>query len=436
VNTVVSHLTPASALDRQRVTKLIDRRTEELRDELERTLEPALFQDRDLRDCLDLAESKEANRDQLDLLSRDLREMKLTEVVDRLQSLRVSESDYAPLISKLDVTRTYEKFKADLDKGMQPHHIKSACRALMKGYHRVGLPESTLRTITDEICVLTGLQDTLKDGAAAGPVNVGSLLSSSEITIVESSTMAPGMLLVLTPEVVMTGMAPGSGRRLSARLGTVSELGLPTVETSLPPAAVASASSTYRGLWLRNPSANGRTVGYVLDSHSYTMEPGYDHKPGDKPNALLVFDSGGPAGQVHNTLAPGTYEFVLGKSGWEIFKKDYVITLDNSSNSSDFHYMLADGTRGTVPAGKSRTIPSSYPSTVVAFDRGNGQENVKKALGEGTFTVGLDPQSRLDLFKGRRMVISTVASRPGDPGVVSRSSTGDEVLLFPLEEVR
>jgi len=98
--------------------------------------------------------------------------------------------------------------------------------------------------------------------------------------------------------------------------------------------------------------------------------------------------------------------------------------------------MLADGTRGTVPAGKSRTISSPYPSTVVAFDRGNGSESVKKALGEGTFTVGLDPQSHIDLFKGRRVMIPTVAARPGDQGIIPRSSSGDEVLLFPLEEVR
>jgi len=75
--------------------------------------------------------------------------------------------------------------------------------------------------------------------------------------------VAPGMLLVLAPDVVLTGMTPGSGRRFTARVGTVSELGLPAVATSLPAAAQAPPVPSFAGLWLRNAKTNGQTVNYL-----------------------------------------------------------------------------------------------------------------------------------------------------------------------------
>ena len=56
----------------------------------------------------------------------------------------------------------------------------------------------------------------------------------------------------------------------------------------------------------------------------------------------IEFDRGGNFGMARYQLSEGYYFFSLTERGWELFKKTFRTTLDNSTNSFAFNYVVDD----------------------------------------------------------------------------------------------
>jgi hypothetical protein len=150
---------------------------------------------------------------------------------------------------------------------------------------------------------------------------------------------------------------------------------------------------------LLNPKTNPAGVNYVLNSrYSYDMQPGERQQLKSTAKGWLVsFDRGGKYGTARYTVTDGTYQFVLTDKGWDLVRKQYRVTIDNSRLSGDFGY-LADGKKAVVKAGQTATHVGARPIEIV-FDRGDGGQPARKLLESGYYQVGVDAQKgRLELF--------------------------------------
>jgi hypothetical protein len=148
---------------------------------------------------------------------------------------------------------------------------------------------------------------------------------------------------------------------------------------------------------LLNPEENAHTVSVLLAGEELSLEAA-EQIQFETPEATIVaFDRGGDFGTAKYSLAEGVYEFKLTDQGWELYRKSFNVTLDNSAGESDFNY-LADGEPFSVAVGETRTHESSFP-VVVSFDRGDGAEPAQVALPTGTYMIGVNPDTELlDLF--------------------------------------
>ncbi len=164
------------------------------------------------------------------------------------------------------------------------------------------------------------------------------------------------------------------------------------VEEPLSDSEAAAVSS---GVVLRNPESNGTAISYLLGGKQFTMESGYSQRL--ETSYVIEFDRGGDFGTARYTIADGTFEFTLTDRGWDLRKKTYEVTIDNSRFPADFSYLL-DGQEYSVKRGEVRRHSSAYPM-LMEFDRGDGSEPARKQLFGGTFLVGVDAnQARIDLF--------------------------------------
>ena len=164
-----------------------------------------------------------------------------------------------------------------------------------------------------------------------------------------------------------------------------------------PPVSDSEAALVTSGVVLHNPASNGGAIAYLLGSQTFTLEPGQTQRL-DRSH-VIEFDRGGSFGMARYTIADGSFEFTLTDNGWNLRKKTYELTIDNSRFPADFGY-LVDGQAYTVRRGEERRHSSAYPM-LVEFDRGDGGEPARKQLLGGTYTVGVDAnQGRLDLFEG------------------------------------
>ena len=160
----------------------------------------------------------------------------------------------------------------------------------------------------------------------------------------------------------------------------------------LPPAGGSAGPAN--GVLLTN--AASLPVNYTVNDQHFMLQPGYKQALPDGNAWTVAFDKGGSAGAARYSLSTGTYSFTADADGWELYKKTYKATLDNSKNSQDFNFML-DGKQQTLAAGATQDLSSDYP-IAVTFDNGTGQA-VTRRLESGAVQVALAPDGQsIDLF--------------------------------------
>jgi hypothetical protein len=185
-----------------------------------------------------------------------------------------------------------------------------------------------------------------------------------------------------------------------------------------PPVADLTIPMPRGDIVLVNRLENGALVRYGISNRQYELGIGRTHAFGvpSQGSWTITFDRGGSYGTVRYSLSVGAYEFVLTATGWDLRKKQYIVTIDNSHLAGNFNCLL-NGQETVVPAGDSITQTSPYPVEIV-FDRGDGSEPARKLLDNGVYKVGLDVTGkRLDLFPASSasaspMLLPPAASAP------------------------
>jgi hypothetical protein len=176
----------------------------------------------------------------------------------------------------------------------------------------------------------------------------------------------------------------------------------------LPPGSGAGGVAS--GVLLTNDGSVA--VNYTVNEQHFTLQPGYNQALPDGTTWTVAFDKGDSAGAARYGLASGTYAFTVKDKGWELYKKTYKISLDNSGNPQDFSYVVGDKPQ-TLAAGQAQELTANYP-IVVRFDDGAGQV-VARRLETGTVNVALTPDGKsLDLF-----------AATGDGGQPNAAGEGD-----------
>jgi hypothetical protein len=152
-----------------------------------------------------------------------------------------------------------------------------------------------------------------------------------------------------------------------------------------------------RTIVLLNPEENANPVTFQLSGQPQMLEAGQELQFEASQAVMIEYDRGGGFGRVRYSLTGGVYEFKLTERGWQLFRRTFTVTLDNSTNASDFRY-VANGQQAVVAGGQTRTHVGPFP-LVVSFDPGNGGEPAQVALPSGTYMIGVNPESGLwDLF--------------------------------------
>lgn len=232
----------------------------------------------------------------------------------------------------------------------------------------------------------------LLGGATPNPGMNG--LGGGTVTVIHNPNLPNGTVINLGNGSVMVG----TGGQGDLNVGTSSlaeAMGLPVANSQPVPESDATIPTS--GVVLRNGADNEATISYVInDKYEYTMKAGHIQSLGEG-KWVVRYDKGGSHGEAKYTLSEGTYEFTPSDNGWALFSKKYDVTIDNSGNPNEFHYVV-NNVAAKVDAYATKTHNSKYPLEV-RFDRGDGKGEERKVLDGGTFQVAVSPGDNLwDLY--------------------------------------
>ncbi|NUQ62261.1 MAG: hypothetical protein HUU20_07220 [Pirellulales bacterium] len=246
--------------------------------------------------------------------------------------------------------------------------------------------------------ILDVMDDTLKIQNAvtsavpgAGTDSVG--LPAGSVSIIMNPKLPAAHAVSLGNGHVMIGTGGVGSFELTT--GSVAQaMGLPIAPGSPVPAN--DTQMTLDGVVLINPSNTGTTVHYRLKDTDYTMDPGYTQAlAGD--SWLVDFHRGGSFGRKNYTVSAGTFAFTPTGQGWELYAKTFKTTIDNSDNSSEFHYAVQNEHASVAPR-QTKAHTSKYP-IYIRFDRGNGASIKQVKVQDGVLKVAVNPSDGLwDLY--------------------------------------
>ncbi|HET6883710.1 MAG TPA: hypothetical protein VFI31_26385 [Pirellulales bacterium] len=244
-----------------------------------------------------------------------------------------------------------------------------------------------------ELATWIKIQEFLDDAEA--DTGAAKALPKGRVTLIKNPTLPVGTAVVLNNSTVMVGDR-GQGGVAVTRGNAAEALGLPLInDEPLPDAEGAPQRS---GTLIFNPRKHGETIRYVLNGEEYIMRPGTSQRLRTGQQWVIEYDRGANAGVSRYTLRDGTYVWTPTERGWQLYKQRYDVTIDNSRNPRDFHFVLNDEPM-VVRAGHARKITNAYPF-VIEYDRGNSTEMVQKSINfSGNVEVGVNAEDNLlDLF--------------------------------------
>ena len=167
---------------------------------------------------------------------------------------------------------------------------------------------------------------------------------------------------------------------------------------------------------LSNPETTNQAIAFLLDGQPCSLDPGQSEEFSVSQPMLVQFHRGGAYGPASYSLSEeGVYEFIMTERGWDLVRKSFRVTLDNTVGAGDFQ-CIVDGIPVVIPASATHAHRSRFP-VVVAFDQGNGGEPAQVVLATGTYAIAINPETNL-------RELSPVSQAPrGDGATVGSPST-------------
>jgi hypothetical protein len=244
-----------------------------------------------------------------------------------------------------------------------------------------------------------------------------------DIPIVLVPGLPDGLLMPLDGGVVMIGMgAPGDGLMLG--MGDPLEVaGLPVPIEGAEPAAATTASFAAGQIILANPTTE--TVNYNLNQQPYSMAPTFEQTLPAGTAWTIEFDRGGGFGMARYELSEGYYVFAATERGWELYKRTFTTSLDNSANSFAFNYVI-DEQQQTLNPGETHDLNGVFPP-IVRFDNGSGQEQSRR-LESGAYSVAVADNLTIDIYRAED-VTEPQAPQPAPSGLVAVAPTAAPVAV-------
>lgn len=292
-----------------------------------------------------------------------------------------------------EVQRAFNKLEQGAEEGQLALDEVDDVLAALDKLAAIVPSASDLTSDVDTLATWVEIQEILM--AAEPDVGAPRQLPTGRVKLIHNPNLRFGSAVVLGDDTVMVGCR-GRGGVDIGRGNAAEALGLPVLaEDPVPDAEGAPMRS---GTMLVNPKRSGANVRYVLNGEEYLMKPGSSQRLPSRQRWVIAFDRGGRQGGTEYTLAAGTYYFEPTDRGWELYHERFDVTIDNSDNPRDFHFVF-NGEPLAVRGGHTRTIASQYP-IVIEYDRGNGTEMVRKALNwAGNVEVAINAEDNLwDIF--------------------------------------
>jgi len=180
------------------------------------------------------------------------------------------------------------------------------------------------------------------------------------------------------------------------------------------PAPNAGQSPVTSGVLLLNKAT--APINYTVNGRSYTMQPAYRQVLPAGRTWTVAFQRGGSFGTARYGLQQGSYKFAVSDRGWELYRMTFNATLDNTSNSNAFNYVL-NNQRESLPAGQSRQLSSIYP-LYVKFNNGAGAVQ-ERMLESGVYKVAASGGA-LDIYPAESVVLPTTVAEMGQQAAEQR----------------
>lgn len=265
---------------------------------------------------------------------------------------------------------------------------------------------------------------------------VGLVPFGPDIPIVLVPGLPDGLLMPMDDGVVMIGMgAPGDAIMLG--MGDPLEVaGLPVPMDGAVPADATTRTFEQGQIILANPTTE--TVNYNLNQQPYQMAPDFEQTLPAGTTWEIEFDRGGSFGTARYQLSEGYYVFAITERGWDIYKRSFAATLDNSSNSFAFNYVV-DDQQQTLNPGESQDLTGVFPPVIV-FDNGNGQEQ-RRRLESDAYEVAVTDSLTLDIFRAEVTLVpqapqpaatAPVASAPAATTPAPRAAAPTTAARAPM----
>ena len=233
---------------------------------------------------------------------------------------------------------------------------------------------------------------------------------SDKLTIVEcpSSVLEKGKLLGLAPDILLAGV--GGVAECSLRRDSLRAYGLPIepcsgrIDAYAPDGAgQAAVIVEYFGKYPKGDLKYNFATVTPADAAKLPTMATYSLQADDedehhaivgKALGLIEFSTEGSPEVSRYALAPGIYEFVVAEKGWDLRRKTYKVTIDNTPNDEDFSFILGDRAR-TVAVGLAETVALRYASELRYARAGGGLEPL--AVYKGVYNVAKDARGNVDL---------------------------------------
>ena len=230
----------------------------------------------------------------------------------------------------------------------------------------------------------------LLDAAVPG---TATLPTGNDAQLIVSPDFPPGSGLPLGPGSAIIGALDPAATTFVAIGNALQASGAPIGAGD--PLTESTREEITSGVFLTNSAE--LPVSYVLNgTQEFAMQSTYRQILPGTTDWTIVFDRGDARGEARYDL-DGSYRFELTGDGWELYRTTFDITLDNSANAHEFHYVLNNKAH-VVPAGESVDHNDLIYPPVVRFDNGDGTVR-KKSLADGSYSVLLsgDGQS-IEIF--------------------------------------